>query len=60
MELYNYKKSDKLDYSIEELTLDHTKEDSPVKYTITYNSPFKTNIKNDRVYSELFLPRSVS
>jgi len=56
MELYNYKKSNKTDYTVEELTLDHAKEDSPVKFIISYNSPFRTNIKeNDRVYSELLL-----
>jgi len=57
MELYTYNKGDELDYNLKEITLDYLRKDSPVKFTITYSSPFKTNIEvNDRVYSELFLP----
>jgi hypothetical protein len=53
MKLYNYNKIPKLTYTIKKAS---TETNLPYRYTLTYESAYKTGIKkNDKVYTELFL-----
>jgi hypothetical protein len=56
MELYNYNEKPDENYNLEEISSESLNKNGARKFVLTYDSPFKTGIKeNDVVYSELFL-----
>lgn len=56
MKLYTYNKNDGLDFNIEKVGKSQPKKNEPQKIVLTYDSPYKTGVKeNDKVHCELFL-----
>jgi len=56
MKLYNYSKSEKLNYNIEKAEDNLSGKNHLQKYILTFNSPYRTGVaENDSVHCELFL-----